>query len=169
MVCISYPSLALISEKDAIKAILDGDITKLKNYLNQEGSNPNAVDDDGITLLMFASLECRPKMVQMLLEAGAILETKTPNELNALSLLGEEAEPFSRQKFRESLVVFLDNGANPYEEFPGIEGKTCLDFWDDERKVAILHELEGLRQIAGLKDAILSLKSQLDCMQKQNF
>ena len=62
--------LSVTKEGKLMRAALNGNIQKVKNYLNQ-GINPNFKTNNGYTALMGAALEGHIEVVTQLLKAGA--------------------------------------------------------------------------------------------------
>jgi ankyrin repeat protein len=130
-----------------------GETARLHTLLRQDPELANAVSVDGFTPLHLASFFGQTGAQQMLIHAGAMLETHSKNQLNATSLqsavashqltsaavlLAHHADPNCRGEAGytplfeaaesgqvEVVILLLKHGADP--SIKGTDGKTALD------------------------------------------
>ena len=74
------------------EAALNGDLEKVRQLLSQ-GSDPNGIDPEGRTALMFASFNGHTEIVRLLLEAGA--DVRTRDAMGRTALLYASTGPFA--------------------------------------------------------------------------
>jgi ankyrin repeat protein len=86
-------------------AALNGELTKVKELIRQ-GADPDQIDPDGRTALMYASFNGHTEIVRLLLDEGA--EVGTRDALGRTALLYASTGPFA-----ETVKLLLDNHADP--------------------------------------------------------
>jgi ankyrin repeat protein len=100
------PGQNLAADQQALnEAALNGDLERVKLLLEQDG-DPNGIDPEGRTALMFASFNGHTETVRMLLEAGA--EVATRDAMGRTALLYACTGPFA-----ETVKLLLDYQADP--------------------------------------------------------
>lgn len=77
-----------------INEIRDGDLVKVQNLIEQHNGNVNAIDDDGSTVLMYASRHGHLGVVKYLIEKHADVNMKDGYSKTALiyAVLGKHLE-----------------------------------------------------------------------------
>ncbi len=88
----------------AIQTSLSNGLAAVQEYINN-GGNINAQDNNGNTLLMFASINKSPEILKYLVEQGADVNLSNHNGTTALMLTAEN-------NCVDSLKFLLDNNAN---------------------------------------------------------
>jgi ankyrin repeat protein len=86
-------------------AALNGDLEKVRELIGQ-GADPNEVDQEGRTALMYASFNGHTETVRLLLEAGAAVGTR--DAMGRTALLYASTGPFA-----ETVILLLDHHADP--------------------------------------------------------
>lgn len=104
------------------KASRAGDDVKLRELLDDEGRDVDAVDDNGRTALLFASGLGSEKCVRTLVEAGADVDGQDPDGLTPLHM----ATGYARQNVVSALVEL---GADP--EIEDSKGRTPISLAQD--------------------------------------
>lgn len=74
------------------QAIVDGDAERVKEWLAQEGADPNVRDYTGRTPLHLAVMSSTPEIVQILVDAGARLVARIADGRTALHLAAERGD-----------------------------------------------------------------------------
>ena len=111
IVCISLISVAFakadVSDKNAqlIQAAKDGNLLAVKTALS-EGAAPNAKDEGGVPVLMWAANNGHTEVVKLLLEKDADVNVKeTTTGCTALFMAAQEGHP-------EVVKLLLEKGAD---------------------------------------------------------
>ena len=86
-------------------AALNGELEKVKELMGQ-GADPNGVDQEGRTALMFASFNGHTEIVRLLLDAGS--EVSIRDAMGRTALLFASTGPFA-----ETVKLLLDHHADP--------------------------------------------------------
>ena len=86
-------------------AALNGELERVKELIGQ-GADPNSIDQDGRTALMFASFNGHTETVRLLLDEGA--EVGTRDAMGRTALLYASTGPFA-----ETVKLLLDHHADP--------------------------------------------------------
>jgi ankyrin repeat protein len=94
-----------VDQKVMNDAALEGDLDKVKELIGQ-GADPNDVDQDGRTALMYASFNGHTEIVRLLLDEGA--EVGIRDALGRTALLYASTGPFA-----ETVKLLLDHHADP--------------------------------------------------------
>jgi hypothetical protein len=87
------------------EAALNGDLEKITVFIAQ-GADPNGIDPEGRTALMFAAFNGHTEIVRLLLEAGA--EPGNRDAMGRTALLYASTGPFA-----ETVKLLLDHQADP--------------------------------------------------------
>ena len=120
-----------IRRRNVCTAAKTGDIEALKNYLSN-GADPNSTDPKfGVTALSWAALEGKDEIAELLIEAGADVDTKNfdgATPLHAAAFMGQ----------LEVVQLLLENGADVAAKT--MNGETPLDSaqanWSYTRSIA---------------------------------
>lgn len=122
------------------KASRAGDDMKLRELLDDEGRDVDAVDDNGRTALLFASGLGSEKCVRILVEAGADVDGQDPDGLTSLHM----ATGYARQNVVSALIEL---GADP--EIGDSKGRTPISLAQDLiDKIPKANPLQFARRLA---------------------
>ncbi len=82
----AFNSLSAISVDEFVTAAYDGDIGTVSEFLGKNKSNIDAAADNGWTALTAAAVNGHLKVVQLLLESGALIDQRNNGNRTALML-----------------------------------------------------------------------------------
>ncbi len=143
LLCLLTPARAQDSEEDLFAYAMGGEVEEVRRLLDA-GVNPNAADEDGETVLMFAVSSSIPEVVEMLLGAGANVYSKSSSGSTALMATvigdGEMDDEEMRPDYLKIARLLIEAGANVGARDE--EGKTALDQARDYRLVEMVRLLE---------------------------
>jgi ankyrin repeat protein len=101
----SGPERLPVDQQAMNEAALNGNLEKITGFITQ-GADPNGIDQDGRTPLMFAAFNGHTEIVRLLLEAGA--EPGLRDAMGRTALLYASTGPFA-----ETVKLLLDHHSDP--------------------------------------------------------
>lgn len=94
-------------------------------YLISRGAKTEIQDKAGYTPLLAAAIVTDPEMVQVLIEGGAVVNTRSAaSNLTPLVMAAGNPNPFKHKSYLTIMNILLDNKADI--DFPASDGRTAL-------------------------------------------